>query len=75
MGAATGMVFISKYPNIIQKLVVYDIIYCPPINIGAPDVFSPRVTMAREAGKIDGTIDATLERWFGRVWLDVNPDI
>ncbi|KAI1372856.1 zearalenone lactonase [Hypoxylon crocopeplum] len=74
MGAAIGIVFASKYPNIIQKLVVCDTISCSPTNAGGVDVFGPRVAAAREAGKMDEIIDGTLERWFGRTWMDANPD-
>ncbi|KAI1400889.1 zearalenone lactonase [Hypoxylon fuscum] len=74
MGAATGIVFAAKYHNIVQTLVVCDTISCSPINARATDVFGPRVAAAREAGKIDATVDSTLERWFGSVWIDANPD-
>ncbi|KAI2463965.1 zearalenone lactonase [Annulohypoxylon bovei var. microspora] len=74
MGAATGMVFAAKYPNVVQKLIVCDTISCSPVNTEAADVFGPRVAMAREAGRMDAIIDATLDRWFGRAWIDTNPD-
>ncbi|KAI0376734.1 zearalenone lactonase [Hypomontagnella monticulosa] len=74
MGAATGIVFAANYPGIVQKLVVCDTISCSPVNAGGADVFGPRVAAAREAGKMDGIIDGTLERWFGSAWLNANPD-
>ncbi|KAI0883016.1 zearalenone lactonase [Annulohypoxylon maeteangense] len=74
MGAAIGMVFAAKYPNVVQKLIVCDTISCSPTNIGAADVFGPRVAAARDVGKMDGIVDATLERWFGSAWMDTNPD-
>ncbi|KAI1097689.1 zearalenone lactonase [Jackrogersella minutella] len=74
MGAATGIVFAAKHPHIIQKLVICDTISCSPVNIGADNVFGPRVAAARKAGSMDETIDATLERWFGRPWIDANLD-
>ncbi|KAI5857495.1 zearalenone lactonase [Durotheca rogersii] len=73
MGAATGMVFAAKYPGIIRKLVVCDTISCSPVNIGAADVFAPRIAAAREAGNMDAVTDGTLDRWFGRAWLEANP--
>ncbi|KAI1206792.1 zearalenone lactonase [Annulohypoxylon truncatum] len=74
MGGATGMIFATKYPNIIQKLVVCNSLSCSFANAGATDVLEPMVTMARGTGKIDGVVDAILVRWFGRAWIDANPD-
>ncbi|KAI1770013.1 zearalenone lactonase [Hypoxylon cercidicola] len=74
MGAATGIVFAAKYPHIIQRLVVCDTISCSPVNVGMDDIFGPRVAAARGAGKMDGIVDGTLERWLGHAWMDAHPD-
>lgn len=74
MGAATGIVFAARYPNVVQKLVVCDTISCSHVHLNAVDVFGPRIAKAREAGNMDGIIDETLERWLGQAWTDTNPD-
>lgn len=72
MGAATGIQFVTKYPGIVERLVICDTISSSPINAGTDDVFGPRVAAAREAGDMEATIQGTLERWFGKTWLDSN---
>ncbi|KAM5343266.1 hypothetical protein ACJ41O_014232 [Fusarium nematophilum] len=73
MGAAGGIYFTTKYPNIVSKLAICDTISSSPINAGVDDLFGPRVAAAREAGNLDATIQGTLERWFGNDWLAKNP--
>ncbi|RYP12348.1 hypothetical protein DL765_007394 [Monosporascus sp. GIB2] len=73
MGAATGIVFAARHPNIITRLVACDTISCSPANAGTADVFGPRVDAARQAGNMDATVEATLERWLGRGWMEENP--
>ena len=72
MGAATGIVFAAKYPGVIGRLVACDTVSCSPVNAGNPDIFAPRVEIARRDG-IASIVDGTLERWFGRHWLAANP--
>ncbi|KAI6081825.1 zearalenone lactonase [Hypoxylon rubiginosum] len=74
LGAATGIVFAAKYPGTVRKLVACDTISCSPANAGIDDVFGPRVAAVRQAGKMDGIIDGTLDRWLGRAWMDAHPD-
>ncbi|KAI0905479.1 zearalenone lactonase [Ustulina deusta] len=74
LGAATSIVFASKYPGIVERLIPCDTISCSPVNAGIADIFGPRIVAAREAGNMDASIDETLERWFGRPWLDSHPD-
>ncbi|RYP44988.1 hypothetical protein DL768_008602 [Monosporascus sp. mg162] len=73
MGAATGIVFAARHPSIISRLVACDTISCSPVNAGTADVFEPRVAAARKAGSVDAIIEGTLERWFGRGWMEENP--
>ncbi|KAI2608054.1 zearalenone lactonase [Hypoxylon fragiforme] len=73
MGAATGIVFAAKHPGIIHKLVVCDTISCSPANDFALDVFAPRVAAARRLGVLDAVVEDTAQRWFGREWLEANP--
>jgi 3-oxoadipate enol-lactonase len=72
MGAAAGIVFVAKYPGIVEKFVICDTISCSAINAGIGDVFGPRVAAAREAGNMTAAIDGTMERWFGKEWLQSN---
>ncbi|KAG5804832.1 hypothetical protein H9Q74_011400 [Fusarium xylarioides] len=64
---------INKYPNVVSKLAICDTISSSPINAGTEDTFGPRVAAAREAGNLDSTIQSTLERWFGKEWLENSP--
>ncbi|RYP81393.1 hypothetical protein DL770_005921 [Monosporascus sp. CRB-9-2] len=73
MDAATGIVFAARHPGIISRLVACDIISCSPVNAGTADVFGPRVDAARQAGNMDAIVEGTLERWFGRGWMEENP--
>ncbi|KAK0388823.1 hypothetical protein NLU13_5066 [Sarocladium strictum] len=74
MGAATGVQFVTKYPGIVERLVICDTISSSPINAGIDDAFGPRVAAAREAGNMESIIEGTLERWFGKAWLESNTD-
>ncbi|TGJ82485.1 hypothetical protein E0Z10_g6263 [Xylaria hypoxylon] len=73
LGAATSIVFASKYNHIVERLIVCDTIPCSPVNEGTVDVFGPRVAAVRRAGNLDTYVEETLERWFGRPWLESNP--
>jgi 3-oxoadipate enol-lactonase len=73
MGAATGIVFAAKYPGIITHFIPCDTISGSGTNLGTADVFAPRVAAARQAGTMEPTINATLERWFGNEWMTNNP--
>lgn len=73
MGAATGIVFTTKYPGVVSKLVICDTISSSPVNANVDDTFGPRVDAARAAGSMDSSVHGTLERWFGTEWLDANP--
>ncbi|KAG5765310.1 hypothetical protein H9Q69_013892 [Fusarium xylarioides] len=73
MGASAGVYFTTKYPNVVSKLAICDTISSSPINAGTEDTFGPRVAAAREAGNLDSTIQSTLERWFGKEWLENSP--
>lgn len=75
MGAAAGIVFVTKYPGVVSRLVACDTISCSPANQeGGTDVFGPRVAAARKEGNMDSTIQGTLGRWFGDEWMRSNPD-
>ncbi|KAK5633813.1 hypothetical protein RRF57_009527 [Xylaria bambusicola] len=74
LGAATAITFAAKYPGVVERLIPCCTISSSPINAGAADTFTPRVTAARKAGNMDATIEETLGRWFGRDWLDSHPD-
>ncbi|KAH8886225.1 alpha/beta-hydrolase [Thozetella sp. PMI_491] len=75
MGAATGIVFATKYPAIISRLVVCDTISCSYVNDkDGVDVFGPRVEAARKDGAMTKLIEGTLNRWFGEEWMLANPD-
>ncbi|KAF2972392.1 hypothetical protein GQX73_g1103 [Xylaria multiplex] len=74
LGAATSIVFTMKYPRMVENLIVCDTISCSPINEGAVDYFQPRLDAIRKAGNLDAYIGETLNRWFGRPWLDANPN-
>lgn len=74
MGASTGIYFTTKFPNTVSKLVICDTISSSPVNAGVEDLFVQRVAAAREAGNLDTTIQATMERWFGKGWLMRNPE-
>ncbi|KAI1269343.1 alpha/beta-hydrolase [Xylariaceae sp. FL1019] len=72
MGAATGIVYAAKYPGVIERLVPCDTISSSPVNAGTDDAFGPRVAVAREAGNLDASVEGTMERWFGRSWMETN---
>ncbi|KAJ4248735.1 hypothetical protein NW762_012573 [Fusarium torreyae] len=74
MGASAGVYFTTRYPHVVSKLAICDTISSSPVNAGTEDTFGPRVAAAREAGNLDSTIQSTLERWFGKEWLDKNPE-
>ncbi|OIW25469.1 alpha/beta-hydrolase [Coniochaeta ligniaria NRRL 30616] len=74
MGAATGVVFVTKFPGLVSRLVVCDTITCSPVNEGATDLFGPRVAAARKEGSMDSIIQGTLTRWFGDEWMKSNPE-
>lgn len=74
MGATTGIYFVTNYPNIVSKLAICDTISASPVNMGVEDAFGPRVATARQAGKMDGILEGTLDRWFGKSWLESNPE-
>ena len=73
MGAATGVIFATKYPGVVSKLAICDTITSSPSNAGIDDAFGSRIAAARAAGNMDSTVQGTLERWFGKEWLDANP--
>lgn len=73
MGAATGIVFVTKYPGVVSKLAICDTISSSPGNAGVDDAFGPRVAAARTDGNMDSITQGTLERWFGKEWLEANP--
>ncbi|KAJ4014221.1 hypothetical protein NW752_005936 [Fusarium irregulare] len=74
MGASAGVYFTTKYPNIVQKLAICDTISSSPINAGTEDTFTTRVAAAREAGNLESMIESTMDRWFGKDWMDKNPE-
>ncbi|KAI1125502.1 zearalenone lactonase [Nemania abortiva] len=74
LGAATAIVFASRYPGIIERLIACNTLSRSPINAGTEDNFGVRVATARQAGNMDTSIEVTLERWFGRPWLDSHPE-
>lgn len=73
MGAATGIYFVTQYPNVVSKLAICDTISCSPSNAGVDDAFGPRVAAARKDGNMETITQGTLERWFGKDWLEQNP--
>ncbi|EPE07139.1 3-oxoadipate enol-lactonase [Ophiostoma piceae UAMH 11346] len=75
MGAATGVVFATRYPGTVRKLVVCDTISASPANMGAVDAFGPRVQMVREQGTCASLLPGTRERWFGADWIAAHPDM
>ncbi|KAM7199770.1 Alpha/Beta hydrolase protein [Naviculisporaceae sp. PSN 640] len=74
MGAALGIVFATKYPGVVKRLVVCDTISCSPVNAGGADAFGPRVKAARESGSMQTAVRETMERWFGTEWIEKNPE-
>jgi pimeloyl-ACP methyl ester carboxylesterase len=72
MGASAGVYFATKYPGVVGKLAICDTISSSPVNAGVEDAFGPRVAAAREANNLNATIQSTLERWFGKAWLENN---
>ena len=74
MGAALGILFATKYPGVIQRLVVCDTISSSPVNAGVQDAFGPRVQAARESGSMKVAVGETMERWFGKEWIERNAD-
>lgn len=74
MGAAIGIYFVTRYPGVVGNLVICDTISSSPVNMGLDDVFKPRVEAARHAGNMEGITQGTMERWFGREWLERNPE-
>lgn len=74
MGSATGVVFATRYPGVIDKLIVCDTISCSPRVAGTPDVFETRSQAAVEAGNMDDIVEQTIDRWFTQAWRQKNPD-
>ncbi|KAI0967152.1 alpha/beta-hydrolase [Xylaria arbuscula] len=74
LGAATSIVFTSKHPGVVERLIPCCTISRSPTKAGTADIFSPRIAAARKVGNMDAAIDETMDRWFGRAWLDSHPD-
>lgn len=74
LGAATGIVYVTSYPDTVEKLVLCDTISCSPANAGIDDAFGPRVAAAREDGNMEAVVKGTMGRWFGQQWIDANPE-
>lgn len=72
MGAAMGVVFVTSYLNAVQRLIICDTISCSPVNAGTEDLFGARVALAKKEG-MKSIVAGTMERWFGRDWMDANP--
>jgi pimeloyl-ACP methyl ester carboxylesterase len=73
MGASTGIYFAAKYPGTVRRLVACDTVSGAPSALGAADSFAPRVRAMRDAGSLDGVLEATTERWFGQAWMRSHP--
>ncbi|KFH45030.1 3-oxoadipate enol-lactonase-like protein [Hapsidospora chrysogenum ATCC 11550] len=74
MGAATGVVFTTKFPGVVSRLAICDTVSCSPVNAGTEDAFGARVAAAREAGNMEATVEGTMERWFGKAWVNTNAE-
>ncbi|KFA56068.1 hypothetical protein S40293_00096 [Stachybotrys chartarum IBT 40293] len=74
MGASTGFYFVTKYPGIVGKFIICDTISCSPRHAGTEDVFGPRVQNARTKGNMEDTVDGTMERWFGKDFIQNHPE-
>ncbi|KKF96595.1 3-oxoadipate enol-lactonase 2 [Ceratocystis platani] len=72
MGAATGIVFVSKYPGVAKKIVICGTTSLSPVNAGQPNIFASRVAAAREAGSLEATVSGTMDRWFGEKFLKIH---
>ncbi|KAL5606980.1 uncharacterized protein BROUX77_004173 [Berkeleyomyces rouxiae] len=72
MGAATGVVFTSKYPSLVKRIVICGTTSLSPINAGQPNIFASRVSAAREAGSLEPTVSSTMDRWFGQEFLKIH---
>lgn len=70
LGASLGIIFSVRFPGVVARLVVCDTISSSPINAGAVDSFGPRVEAARNDGGMGRTASETLERWFGKSWIE-----
>lgn len=75
MGAATGAVFVTRNPGVVQKLILSDTITSSPGNAGVPDLFTPRAEVARtDSDGINKLTEGTLQRWFSEEWREVNSE-
>ncbi|KAH6692278.1 Alpha/Beta hydrolase protein [Plectosphaerella plurivora] len=74
MGAATSFFFVTRFPGVVDTLIICDTIASSPGNAGQEDLFGPRVAAAREAGSLETTVKQSMQRWFGDDWLAANPD-
>ncbi|KAF2452658.1 Alpha/Beta hydrolase protein [Lineolata rhizophorae] len=72
MGAATGIVFVTRNPGVVKNLVICDTISCAPVVAGVENLFAPRVEIARREGNLDSIVEQTLARWFAEPWMEVN---
>ncbi|KKA29755.1 hypothetical protein TD95_004511 [Thielaviopsis punctulata] len=72
MGAATGVVFATAYPGLVNKLVICDTISTAPVHAGQPNLFADRVAAAEKAGTLEPTVTGTMDRWFGQAWLQTH---
>lgn len=75
MGAATGAIFVTRNPGVVQKLILSDTITSSPVNAGVPDLFTPRAETARtDSDGIKKLTEGTLQRWFSEEWRHANPE-
>jgi len=72
MGAATGIIFCSENPGVVERLVICDTISASPNAVGADDAFEARVSAARSAGRMETIVEQTLARWFTEEWRKAN---
>ncbi|KAF6827121.1 saga-like transcriptional regulatory complex subunit spt3 [Colletotrichum plurivorum] len=74
MGAATSFYFVNKYPGVVHKVAICDTIAASPKNAGVEDAFGPRAKAAGEAGDMREQVEGTMERWFGKEWIQQNAE-
>ena len=74
MGAASGVLFTTKFPGVVERLAICDTIDSSPGNAGTEDLFGARVAAARADGNMSKTLQGSMERWFSKAWMEANPE-
>ncbi|KAJ5272582.1 hypothetical protein N7478_007707 [Penicillium angulare] len=74
MGGIKGLYFVTRHPDIVNKLIVSDAIAASPTVMGIPNNFAMRARTVKDAGSVTEDLANTRTRWFGEEWMAEHPE-